>query len=72
MATEYRTIQGDAWDSIAFRLWGDERFAADIIAANPGLADILVFPAGVTLSLPAVNLAARPLKTLPPWVSEAS
>jgi hypothetical protein len=21
----YITMQGDAWDSIAFRLWGDER-----------------------------------------------
>jgi phage tail protein X len=65
----YRTIQNDAWDAIAYRLWGDERFAADIMAANPGLADTLVFEAGVTLILPDVDLSARPLKNLPPWVS---
>jgi phage tail protein X len=72
MATEYRTIQGDAWDAIAYRLWSDERFAADLIAANPEFADILVFPEGMKIILPAVDLSARPLKTLPPWVTEAS
>ncbi|MDR2056139.1 MAG: tail protein X [Desulfovibrio sp.] len=68
-AREYRAIQGDAWDSIAYRLWGEERYMADIIAANPDHADILIFPAGVVLALPDVDVSARPLTTLPPWVT---
>ncbi len=68
MAAEYRTIQGDAWDAIAYRLWGEERFMADLIRANPDLADTLVFPAGVVLSVPAVDASARLPKQLPPWM----
>ncbi|MDR2819312.1 MAG: tail protein X [Desulfovibrio sp.] len=66
---EYRSIQGDAWDSIAYRLWEEERFMADIMAANPEHADVLIFPAGVMLRIPDVDLTARPMKDLPPWVT---
>ncbi|MDR3361314.1 MAG: tail protein X [Desulfovibrio sp.] len=65
----YRTIQGDAWDAIAYRLWNDERFASDIIAANPEYADYLIFPAGVILTLPAVDVSAKTASNLPPWMS---
>ena len=64
----YSTIQGDAWDSIAYRLWGDERLAAALIEANPALADTLVFDPGVVIVVPAVDLSAQPMKHLPPWV----
>jgi phage tail protein X len=65
----HRTIQGDAWDSIAYRLWGDERFGARLIAANPEHADALLFPAGVALVLPEVDASPLPAKSLPPWMT---
>lgn len=64
----YRTVQNDAWDAIAYRLWGQERFMADLMAANPGYSDILIFPAGIVLTLPDVDVSAGPMKDLPPWV----
>lgn len=57
----YRTLQGDVFDAIAFRLWGDEHMAHHLIAANPAVADVLVFPAGVELIVPDV----QPVTTVP-------
>lgn len=34
MATTYVTRQGDAWDVISKRLYGDERFMDELIRAN--------------------------------------
>lgn len=49
MATEYITQQGDCWDAIALRLWGDEHLMDRLIAANIEYMDMLEFPAGVRL-----------------------
>jgi phage tail protein X len=66
--TTYITLQGDAWDAIAYRLWGEERFMAELMAANPEYLDVLIFPAGVVLAIPDMDVSARPPKTLPPWI----
>ena len=52
MAAEYVTRQGDCWDSIAYRLWDDERLMDKLIAANIEHADVLEFPADVRLTVP--------------------
>lgn len=52
MATEYITQQGDCWDAIALRLWGDEHLMDRLIAANIEHMDMLEFPAGVRLNVP--------------------
>lgn len=52
MATEYITQQGDCWDAIALRLWGDEHLMDRLIAANIEYMDMLEFPAGVRLNVP--------------------
>lgn len=66
----YRTRQGDAWDSIAYRLWPgvakSERLAAALIKANPAYADVLVFSEGVLLAMPEVAIR-HPQPDLPPW-----
>lgn len=62
----YITIQGDAWDTIAYRLWGDERLFMALAQANPEHMDVLTFPAGVVLRIPPAP--ARVIKQeLPPW-----
>lgn len=62
----YITMQGDAWDSIAYRLWGEERLFMDLLKANPDHLDTVIFPAGVTLSVPDKPRIAARLE-LPPW-----
>ena len=67
MGTSYRTQQGDFWDTIACRLWGKEELMHELLRANPEHADVLVFPAGVVLTVPDVNTSTVP-KDLPPWM----
>ncbi len=70
MAGNYRTVQGDAWDAIAYRLWGKEHLMHFIMEANPAYMDVLSFPAGVELVVPDLPAAARTVKKaeLPPWM----
>ena len=48
----YTTIQGDTFDGIAFKLYGDEGYMKDLIEANLDYADMLIFPQGVELNCP--------------------
>lgn len=68
--TSYTTIHCDTWDGIAFRLWGREYLMNALLQANPDQADMLVFPAGVTLAVPDVDLDAtiQPVTELPLWM----
>ena len=70
MAGKYRTIQGDAWDAIAYRLWGKEHLMHFLLAANPAYMDVLTFPAGVELIVPDMPAATAVTSTaeLPPWM----
>lgn len=66
-AKTYITLQGDAWDSIAYRLWGEERFFMELVKANPEHLDVVVFEAGVRLNVPP--MPERIVATeQPPWV----
>ncbi len=65
MATTYRTIQGDFFDDIAYRLYGSERYGVSIMTANPGYADVVRFSAGITLTIPQVASSAN--VTAVPW-----
>ncbi|HIX25523.1 MAG TPA: tail protein X [Candidatus Lachnoclostridium avicola] len=49
---EYRTIQGDTWDWIAKKVYGNEKRLDVLMENNQDLLDILIFPAGVTLQIP--------------------
>lgn len=61
----YTTIQGDTWDAIAFRVFGDEYLMHHLIDANPQYREIVVFPAGVRLVVPEVP--EEETVELPPW-----
>lgn len=65
---QYRTIQGDTWDMIAFREYpdrGGEKLMSVLIEANEDYADIVKFPAGIILNVPEV--AKQSVNNLPPW-----
>ena len=66
----YTTEQGDAWDGIAYKVYGDEHYTGWLMQNNFPYLDIFVFPQGVVLQTPeppeSGNTAAVPI-----WRSEA-
>ncbi len=65
MPDTYTTIQGDTFDIIAWRLWGQETMCTELMRANPDHRQTLVFEAGVPLAVPDLQ---RPRQTItPPW-----
>lgn len=67
MKGEYRTIQGDTWDSIAFAITGNERDMNILIKANPEYEGVAVFEGGSVLVIPEIDTAELSVNTLPPW-----
>lgn len=50
------TVQGDTWDTIAYRVYGSVLMAQDLMEAreNIRLLDHQVFPAGIIVATPEV------------------
>jgi phage tail protein X len=63
---KYQTKMGEMWDSIAYKLYGDEKKATDIIAVNPRLADYISFTGKEVINLPD-NVETIDTSTLAPW-----
>lgn len=61
----YTTMQGDTWDLVAFRMYGDETKMGALIEANKAYCQTYRFPAGVVLSIP--DLSTTHSSSLPPW-----
>ena len=66
MASEYTTLDGDTWDSIAYSEMGDEAHLGLLLLANPEHAYTLTFASGVVLTVPDAP-TPDPATTLPPW-----
>ena len=62
---KYTTIQGDTWDGIAYKLYGDEKHMKELIEVNWPVVDTLVFSAGVELNVP--DLPEESSSDLPIW-----
>ena len=65
MSKKYTTISGDMWDQIAYTQMGSVLHTDKLIKANAEYAAMFVFPAGVVLTIPAVEDKQR--MELPPW-----
>lgn len=68
MRTEYITIDGDRLDVIAHKAYGDSAKWREIIEANPDLAIMSVYPAGIRIIIPideGVDIVESAF--LPPW-----
>ena len=52
-----KTIQGDTWDAIALRVYGNVLRAQDLMAAreNVRLLDYQICPGGVTVATPEIE-----------------
>ena len=62
----YTTVQGDMWDVVSKKVYGSEKYVAQLMQANPQYISTVIFPGGVTLVTPAIDTAAT-AAGLPPW-----
>ncbi len=65
MPKQYTTILGDMWDLIAFKTLGNEMYTHLLIENNLKYRDVVVFSAGITLTIPDIEPSAA--SGLPPW-----
>ena len=65
MNKTYTTISGDMWDQIAYKQMGSVLYTDKLIKANADYAAIVVFRAGVVLTIPEVE--DKQNMELPPW-----
>lgn len=65
----YTTIEGDRWDNLSYRAYGDPMLYGIITAANPLVPITDLIPGGTQLSIPIIDTAVSSLDTslLPPW-----
>ena len=61
----YTTIQGDVWDLIAYKLYGDEKYMKNLIEANWKHIDVVVFSSGTVLNVP--DIPEEEIEGVPPW-----
>ena len=66
MTTMYRTVQGDTWDIIAFRMYGTGNVMTELMNANPDHIGIGIFNASVTITIPEIDTSIQTAK--PPWM----
>ena len=59
----YTTVSGDTWDIVAYKAYGNDMDT--LVKANIEYKDTYIFPAGVVLTLPEIELTVS--ESLPPW-----
>lgn len=64
----YTTIAGDTFDLIAYKLYGEEERADELMEANPDLLDYFVFPAGIEVTAP--DIVSDTTVPMPPWMED--
>lgn len=67
--TEYLTQQGDRWDTIAFKAYGDATMIKPIIDANREVYLTEIVPAGSRILVPIIENEETTTSAdmLPPW-----
>lgn len=67
MFIPHHTTEGERWDQLAWRYYGDAHRYGPIADANPNVTLNATLPSGLTLAIPL--LAARPTaQDVPPWM----
>lgn len=61
----YTTIQGDMWDSIAYKLYGNEKHMGLLMQNNMELLDIFIFSSGTVLNVPELEEESE--ADMPSW-----
>lgn len=65
---EHITTEGERWDTIAYKYYGDATQYEPIVVSNPYVAIVPVLPAGLKLQIPVIqNTNEVTVEGLPPW-----
>lgn len=66
---EHITQEGERWDTIAYRYYGDAALLSPLAEANEHLQLLPVLPAGLPVRVPLVSdTEALATQDLPPWM----
>lgn len=65
---EYQTKDGDRWDLIAWKMYGDPWAYEGILRANPEVTAEAVLAGGVTLKVPVLEVTTT-VEDFGPWKS---
>ena len=64
----YRTVLGDTWDLISYKVYGSEGYFHDLIRSNLRLIDIAIFDANIPVIIPEIADEKNDNnERLPPW-----
>ena len=63
----YISSDGDRWDLLAWRYYGDPTNFSPIVMANPGIPIEPVLSAGMRVIIPVLKPASVVSANLPPW-----
>lgn len=63
----YRTKQGDMWDYIAWKIYGDESYVSILYRANPQYLDVYLFDDGCNIYCPEVTAEEEEDENIPDW-----
>lgn len=67
----YVTEEGDRWDTIAYRVYGDVHAYEPIIQANPTVPIRPMLEGGIRLRIP-IRASGSAAASLPPWKRAAT
>ena len=65
--TKYTTIEGDRWDTVAHKAYGDPMKISPIIEANQRVPKSPIIQAGTVLNIPIQERSSVTASILPPW-----
>lgn len=65
----YTTVQGDMWDSISKKVYGNEKYVRELMKANTRYISTLIFSSGIVLNIPEITINTVDTSNLPPWRS---
>lgn len=63
---KYITIQGDKWDIIAYKVYGDVKYMTALMNANYEHCTTVIFEGNVELKVPELNVEKQS-EGLPIW-----
>ena len=66
---QYTALDGERWDTIAYKAYGNPAMVKPIIEANPNVKIEERIPVGTVLQIPIISEDSSTLATqkLPPW-----
>lgn len=61
----YITVQGDTWDIISYKVYGDSKYIGYLMQNNFDLLDTFMFSSGIEVYIPA--LTEEESDSIPDW-----